>query len=77
MPRYYFHVCGGDKVIEDLEGIDLPNIAAVQEEALQAAREIVAELVIQGDRINERRFLVVDENGDTVLIMPFTSAISR
>jgi hypothetical protein len=77
MPMYYFHIRGGDKIIEDLEGIDLPNIAAVQEEALQAAREAVADQIVQGNPIDNKRFLVVDEKGDIVLIMPFTAAISK
>lgn len=71
MARYYFHIREGDQTIEDHEGLDLPDIAAVQEEVIQAAREIVAELIVQGQPIDEKRFEVVDENGDIVAVFPF------
>lgn len=34
----YFHISEGDQFEEDLEGIDLLNIAAAQDEAIRAAR---------------------------------------
>ena len=75
MARYYFHIREGGEFEEDLEGIELPNIAAVQDEALKSAREIVAHLIIRGERIDEKRFEVEDEKGDIVLVMPFRLAI--
>lgn len=38
MARYYFHIQRGDKMIEDREGADLPDIEAAQYEAITAAR---------------------------------------
>jgi hypothetical protein len=43
MPKFYFHVRKGDKLIEDPEGMDFPNLGAARAEAMQAARDIVAE----------------------------------
>ncbi|NLS06393.1 hypothetical protein HGP14_24090 [Rhizobium sp. P32RR-XVIII] len=75
MARYFFHIREDDQIEEDLEGIDLPNLAAVQEEALQAAREIVAELVVQGEQIGKKRFEIVDENGDIIAVYPISAVV--
>src|SRR5262249_8018192 len=39
MPRYFFHLTFGDRVVPDEEGIELPNRAAAREEAMTDARE--------------------------------------
>lgn len=75
MAKYYFHIRNGEEFVEDVEGIFMMDIAAVQEEAVRAAREMVADLVIRGQQIDEKRFEVEDEKGDIVLILPFRLAI--
>lgn len=75
MAKYYFHIRNGEEFVEDVEGIFMLDIAAVQEEAVKAAREMVADLVIRGQQIDEKRFEVEDEKGDIVLILPFRLAI--
>lgn len=75
MAKYYFHIRNGEEFVEDVEGIFMMDIAAVQEEAVKAAREMVADLVIRGQQIDEKRFEVEDEKGDIVLILPFRLAI--
>jgi len=42
MSRFFIHVRCGDTLTEDLEGYDLPNVGAAQDEALAAARELLA-----------------------------------
>lgn len=71
MARYYFHIRTGDQLVEDDEGVDLPNVAAVQQEARNAAREMIAESVMGGEHIAAQRFEIVDENGDIVAVLPF------
>jgi hypothetical protein len=75
MARYYFHTREGDDYEEDKEGIDLPSIDAVRKEAILAAREMVAELVLQGSVIDGKRFEVTDEGGNLVAEIPFLSVI--
>jgi hypothetical protein len=41
MKRYYFDIREGDEIIPDEEGIDLPNLAKVQEEAARALVDAV------------------------------------
>ncbi|NLS07165.1 hypothetical protein HGP14_34760 [Rhizobium sp. P32RR-XVIII] len=71
MARYYFHIRTGDQLVEDDEGVELPNVAAVQQEARNAAREMIAELVMGGEQIAAQRFEIVDESGDIVAVLPF------
>ena len=45
MVRYYFHVRKRGQLTRDEEGIDLPDISAAKQEALQGARELLAEAI--------------------------------
>jgi uncharacterized protein DUF6894 len=40
MPRYYFHLENGQSLLDDA-GLDLADIAAAQNEALQASGELL------------------------------------
>lgn len=75
MPRYFFHIREGSELIEDLEGVDLPDIASVEEEAIQAAREILADRIKSGKVIDGQAFHVVDANGARVAQIPFKAAL--
>jgi len=43
MPRYFFHLRSSNLLVEDLEGMDLPNLHAALEEVERANRELVTE----------------------------------
>src|SRR5215467_15857872 len=40
MPRYFFHLRFGDRVLPDEEGVELPNRSAAREEALAVVRDL-------------------------------------
>ncbi|WP_376778278.1 DUF6894 family protein [Rhizobium laguerreae] len=48
MPKYFFHVRRNDVFEEDVEGIDLASLEQAREEAIAAAREIIAERICAG-----------------------------
>ena len=75
MPRYFFHMIEGDDFVEDPEGMELPDIASVHEEAIQAAREILASKVRTGQIIDGQQFLIVDEDGRQITTIPFKAAL--
>jgi hypothetical protein len=75
MRRYYFHIRRGTEILEDYEEMELPSDAAVLEEAKAAAREILASHISSGDLIDDEAFVIVDESGETVLSLPFRSAM--
>ncbi|KQS77168.1 hypothetical protein ASG25_17545 [Rhizobium sp. Leaf384] len=75
MPRYYFHVRKHDILEKDLEGAVFHSINAAHDEALQAAREIIAEKVLADEVIDGNCFEITSEDGEVVRRVPFRSAL--
>lgn len=71
MPRYFFHIRRHDALVEDAEGVELPSNTAALEEAIGAARELLAGKVRSGDFVDGDRFEVRDEHGQVVHTLPF------
>ena len=55
--------------------MELPNIAAAHEEAIEAAREILASKVKAGHVVDGQEFLIFDEEGRQVTSIPFKAAL--
>ena len=66
MPRYFFHIRDQRYLHEDCEGIDLPDLHAVLEEALRTDRE----LTIEPAGLYGLEFEITDSSGKTVLKVP-------
>ncbi len=66
MPRYFFHLRGDDLVVEDLEGMDLPNLHAALEEALRVRRE----LALDATDVGGLAFEVATREGRMLLKVP-------
>jgi hypothetical protein len=75
MARYFFHIKDGDQLIEDEEGSDLADATLVRAQALKGARELWAEAIRGGRDLQADAFLVTDEYGEQVMIVPFTEAL--
>ena len=71
MAKYFFHIRSDDTYSPDDQGVDFPTIEAAKREAITAAREMIADMVIEGDPLDGMRFEVTDESGNIVLILPF------
>ncbi|GAA0571087.1 hypothetical protein GCM10009416_07110 [Craurococcus roseus] len=63
MPTFYFHVRDGDRLIEDPEGVDLPDLDAARAEAATAARQIRADALKTDRAVAGRRFEITDQAG--------------
>lgn len=75
MPRFYLHLYD-DLVVKDEDGIFLADADEAWREAVRSARSIIAEQALKG-RINLKHWIdIVDENGEPVLTVPFSSAVS-
>ncbi len=48
MPHYLFHIRKGDVFTEDPKGIDVPETEGLEEEAIEAARDLLADGDLQG-----------------------------
>lgn len=76
MQRYFFNIKRGDEVIADEEGIHLPNLDAVREEARASAEEILSQEILEGDLPKDQSFVVRDESGQIVLTLNFGALLS-
>jgi hypothetical protein len=63
MARYFFHIRDGDRIIQDVEGAELPDFAAAELEATRFARSIVAVAICGGGELTGQGLIVEDEQG--------------
>lgn len=75
MPRYYFHIRKGDVLVEDAQGIEVAQPEALEEEAVESARDLLAEGDLQGLDRRDWLYEVADESGGTVLVLRFQDAV--
>ena len=75
MPRFFLHVRDGDRLIEDPDGVDLPTLEAAREEALQAARDLVAARLRAGEVVDGQKFEIADESGAVKATVAFREVI--
>jgi hypothetical protein len=66
MPRYFFHLRGDDLVVEDVEGMDLPNLHAALKEVERANREIASD----GTGVHGPAFEIATREGRVLLKVP-------
>ena len=75
MPRFYFHIRKGDVLVEDPEGTEVSETETLEDEAIEAARDLLADGDLQGLDRREWVYEVADESGATVLTLPFSEAV--
>ena len=77
MPLYFFHVRGGHAPAEADEGWALADDTAACESAVAAARSLIANDVLDGILDLSARIEVEDGQGQSVVIVPFASAVQE
>ncbi|WP_134499057.1 DUF6894 family protein [Microvirga pakistanensis] len=76
MPRYYRHIRQGDQLIQDPDGIELPDLDAARGEALEGIRDILADAIRRGmDAPLDDAIVIMDEAGRELAIIPFAEAL--
>lgn len=73
--RYHFHIQLGPRVILDAEGSELPSDVSARNEAIAAAREIMASRLRDGQALGLDVFRIHDASGQLVMEVPFREAI--
>jgi len=73
MPRFYFHVYN-DVVAIDEEGLELPDLEAAREQAMDSARELVCESIHKGHLNLDHRIEVEDDTHENVLTLTYRDA---
>jgi hypothetical protein len=77
MGRFHFHLQAGDQIVQDDQGIDLPDLSAAQREAILAARELLAEAIKSGKPEVPEAFVIADEVGRALAIVPIAAVLPR
>lgn len=72
---YFFHVTERDEYVPDREGIEQPDLAAVEKAAIEGASALIAEAVKKGIRDYQGRIEVDDERGEQVFALTFACPI--
>jgi Ser/Thr protein kinase RdoA (MazF antagonist) len=75
MPRYYFHIRQGNVLVEDSSGVEVSGAEGLEDEAIEAARDLLADGDLQGLDRRDWVYEVADESGATVLTLPFSEAV--
>jgi hypothetical protein len=77
MARFYFHMRTGERVDRDTDGAEMPNLEAARAEALQSAREILAD-AIKGAKSDLLDCLVIaDEKGRELATVSLKDALPK
>jgi hypothetical protein len=75
MSRFYFHVRSGEGIATDDEGTECASVEAAREEALAAARELLADAIKASKDVMADCFIVADANGKELMVLPFSEAL--
>jgi hypothetical protein len=75
MPRYFFHIRSSDGIIQDPDGTELPDIVAARMEAELSARDLLADLLRQGIRLDGQMFEISDSDGKVLETLPFRKVL--
>lgn len=71
MARFCLHIRDGETRLDDTDGIEAADLNLALEEAALSAREILAELVVDGRAIGDRSFEIFGEDGSLLAVLPF------
>jgi hypothetical protein len=76
MPRFYRHIRSGDQLIEDPEGIELPDLKSARAEALYGIRDVLADAIRHGkDDLLDDAIVITDEAGRELMTIPFIKGL--
>ena len=76
MPKYYFHVLTSEGRVIDPEGSELKDMDAAYISAIEDARALMSEAILEGKDISSRRIEICDEIGRPLQVVPFRSALT-
>ena len=75
MPHYFVDLVHDGEISSDYYGMELPDMAAVQNEVETTIREIAADSVRRGDVIGDGEIQVRDATGVLVLTLKFRDVV--
>ena len=75
MPIYFLHVFNRTGCSRDEEGMDLPDLAAAREAAVEGIRSILRDEVAHGMIDFEGRVEIEEEGGAVVMVVSYAEAV--
>ena len=78
MGRFYFHLRAGDELLRDDEGQDFPDPSVARQEAELAARELLAEAIRSGIKVEfPEAFVIAAERGREIDVIPLATVLPK
>lgn len=75
MTVFFFHLRDGDQFVPDETGMDLPGIEDARREALQAARDMLADQLRAGEALDGQRIEITSQDGQVLEVVSFREAL--
>lgn len=75
MMRYFFHLHQDGECQRDIAGVELASAQEAHDQALDAARIMVSDLVLHNEPINGMSFQIADDAGLIIETVRFEDAI--
>jgi hypothetical protein len=76
MARYYLNLRNGGGYVEDLEGQELPDLAAARLHAIDGIRSVLSEEARRGEIDLRGSIEIADAHGNILLVLPFSDAVN-
>lgn len=76
MARYYLNLRNGGGYVEDLEGQELPDLAAARLQAIEGIRSVLSEEARRGEIDLCGSIEIADGEGNILLVLPFSDAVN-
>jgi hypothetical protein len=77
MPKFYFHTKMSDELFRDPEGEELPDTDHAIEEAIMAAREILAAAIRAGKEPPIDTIVIADDRGRQIEVVPLAEVLPK
>jgi hypothetical protein len=75
MPHYYFDICGGEEIIEDIEGAKYPDAETAEREARKSVPEIIHEYFRHKKPAVDWRLRIRNCDGQTIRTLQFMDVL--
>lgn len=75
MPRYFFTLRVGDTVRFDTEGSEHGDFASAHMEAVESARQLIREHVLEGRPVNGHALEILDDEGICLEVISLESIV--
>jgi uncharacterized protein DUF6894 len=75
--KYFFHARDGARLINDVEGMDIPSSECARSQAVLTARELLADAIKSGSDCGFDAVVVADERGDEIASVRLTEILPK